>query len=308
MRAWQEDLDNLFAFEGPPPAGEAEPREAQRSVSRTRRRRRLRKQSRRALSARRANLRQARAAPREIIYRPTEKRQAASRANLQKAQAARRTPRGNARGRLNALKHGLYATAHPGWSVRRLHESPGEFAAHRRRLERLFVPEDEEEARIVRRLADACWRRLRFFRAAAAWEAGRFRQILAPAAPRRPRLDVLETEDRAQALVLALSHSYDIMERESQKLNSHIEAHLRQLLRKRSEGVIQFRVFSPRRDPGSRKEARLNADEDGLLPLDDGTGSAEGEFKKLVREFRSLPLEAQVELLSRLPEDEEPND
>jgi hypothetical protein len=302
MRGWHEDLDLLFAFEGPPPDdGEpGEPKPRAHSGSRRRRRR----QSQRALAARRANLRKARAAPREVIYRSTEKRQAASLANLKKAQAARRTRRGNARARLNALKHGLYAAASLRESLGRLGESRREFSAHRRRLERLFAPEDEEETQIVRRLADACWRRLRFFRAAAVWEADRLKQILARA-PRRPRLDPLETEDRAQALVLALSYSYDIMERESQKLNARIETHLRKLLRKRSEGSVEFRVFSPRRDPGSRTRARSNSGDDaGSFPRDDVTGGPEAEFKKLVAEFRSLPLEDQVELLSLFPKDE----
>jgi uncharacterized protein YbjT (DUF2867 family) len=46
----------------------------------------------RARAARRANLEKARAAAKEIIYRPTPRRQAASRANLEKALAARLTP------------------------------------------------------------------------------------------------------------------------------------------------------------------------------------------------------------------------
>lgn len=307
MSEWQQDLDLLFDPREAP-RGDAVDEPAEKQPRLRRRRPRpgkpgRRKLSARALAARRANLQKARAAPRERIYRWTKKRRAASRANLRKAQAARRTRRGNASARLNALKHGLYATAHPRASVRRLGERPGEFAAHRRRFERLFVPEDDEETRIVQRLADACWRRLRFFRAAARWEAGRLKQILARA-PRRPRLDVMDTEDRARALVLALSTTYDTMELESNKLNSGIEAQLRALLRKRSGGAIEFRFFSPRRDPGSRTGARgLYDDDDGLLWGDDETGISESEFKELEREFQFLPLEVQEKLLHHLRED-----
>jgi len=90
-----------------------------------------------ALAARRANLAKARAAPRDVIYRPTEKRQAASRANLQKALAARKTPKGNAAARLNALKHGLFAKQVVAASVARLGEDPKAFAEHLRLFERV---------------------------------------------------------------------------------------------------------------------------------------------------------------------------
>ena len=56
-----------------------------------------------ALAARRASLKKARAAPRDLVYRTTEKRQAASRANLQKAIAARNSPEGSANIRMNAV-------------------------------------------------------------------------------------------------------------------------------------------------------------------------------------------------------------
>jgi hypothetical protein len=284
MRAWQEDLDNLFAFEGPPPAGEAEVGVAKPSPPRPRRRRRRRKQSRRALAARRANLRKARAAPREIIYRPTEKRQAASRANLKKAQAARRTPRGNARTRLNALKHGLYAVASLRESLGRLGESRRELTAHRRRFARLFAPLNEDEERLVRQLADVCWRRLRFFRAAASWEANRLQQILRRA-PRRVPLDVEQTAVRASALVLALTYTAEVMDRESAKFNSQIEADLRA----RSGGALDFRFFSPRRDLGSRPAGRD--------PFRDPSLAFEVSLEELAQHFQALSPQARARIL-----------
>jgi hypothetical protein len=240
------------------------------------------------LAARRANLRKARAAPREVIYRPTEKRRAASRANLQKAQAARRGPRGNAAARLNALKHGLFATARVGESVRRLGESPQEFAAHRRRFERLFAPFDDEEKRLVKRLADACWRRLRLFRAAARWESDRLKQVLAHE-PALPRLDVEETEHRARILVLAFFDTVDGVFRESDKLNSQIEALLRAVLRKRSGGEVEFRFFSPRRDP--------RAETDHLDSLEDERDLFELPLEELARRFQALPPDKQAKFL-----------
>jgi len=285
MRAWKDRLDILFAPDGPPPADDGELREPKLPSRSAPRRRRLRKQSRRALAARRANLRQAHAAPKEVIYRPTEKRRAASRANLRKAQAARRSPRGNAAARLNALKHGLYAIASVRESVERLGESRREFAAHRRRFARLFAPQDEEEGRLVERLADACWRRLRFFRAASRWEAHYLKQILRRA-PRLAQLDVEQTRARASALVLALSYAADVIDRESSKFNSQIEACLRALLRVRSGGAVEFRFFSPRRDPGSRAPQR-DAFDDPSLAFD-------LSMEELAQRLEALPPETQA--------------
>ena len=285
MQAWKDELEILFAPDGPPPAGDEDWRESKLPRRPApRRRRRRRKQSRRALAARRANLLKARAAPRENVYRPTQKRRAASRANLQKAQAARRRPRGNARARLNALKHGLYAAASVGESVGRLGESRRDFAAHRRRLARLFAPQDEEERRLVERLADACWRRLRFFRAASRWEARRLKQILRRA-PRLAVLDVGQTRARASALVLALSYTADVIDRESTKYNSQIEACLRALLRARSGGAVEFHFFSPRRDPGSRPAGRD--------PFRDPSLAIDLSLEELAQQLEVMPPETQ---------------
>ncbi len=231
-------------------------------------------------------MRKARAAPRELIYRPTEKRRAASLANLQKALAARRNAKGKDGSRLNGLKHGLFSTLPARQCLRRLGESPQEFAAHRRRLERLFVPQDDEEERLVCRLADTCWRRLRLFRAAARWEADRFKQILARA-PRLPRLDVMDTQDRALALVMAFPYTFDGIERESCRLNSQIEALLRALLRKRSNGAMVFKVFSQLRDPGSRTPGLSEDESDPFLP----------SLEEMALGFRELPPDAQSKSL-----------
>jgi hypothetical protein len=207
-----------------------------------------------ALAARRANLEKAWAANRTLPYRETDRRRAASRANLQKAIAARRSPQGNARARLNAVKHGLFAQRLED-SVAQLGEDHAELGRHWLLFARAFVPADEIEGRIIRRLADLCWRRLRLFRAQARWETDRLHALLAVAAP-AATLDAAHTERRAYALVQALNH-WEPLLREGNKLESGIERQLRALLRIRSGGAIRFRAFSPRREDRQSKDEQF---------------------------------------------------
>ena len=174
----------------------------------------------RELGARRANLEKARAAPRDA-YRPTEKRLETSRANLARAIAARRRPEGNASARLNALKHGLYAKQSLAESVDRLVEDKQEFARHLLLFQRSFVPKDEEEKRIVRRLAQTVWRRLRFFRAQMCWEREKVQKMCA-GAPSPAQLSVQETVFRAEGLALALMQ-FNVYFRELDRLESQVE-------------------------------------------------------------------------------------
>ncbi len=194
----------------------------------------------RELAARRANLQKARAAPREA-YRPTEERLRASRANLEKAIAARRRPEGNAAARLNALKHGLFAKQTLAASVDRLREDKEEFAAHLCFFERVFVPADKEEKRIVKGLAEAVWRRLRLFRAQASWEMERLERIFAQA-PAPAQLDLNDTVARADGLTLALME-FEAFYSELSKLESQVEFWLRKLIRKRSHGELHWEGF-----------------------------------------------------------------
>ncbi len=201
--------------------------------------------SARELESRRANLAKARAVGKEILYRPTERRQAASRANLQKAIAARRAPEGNANARLNALRHGLFAHRLED-SVKMLGENPEDLARHRLLFLHTFVPEDEQEGEIVARLADLVWRRLRLFRAQADWEMRRLHALFG-AAEGTESLGAYHTERRAYALMRALVDWDDLL-RESGKIISGIERQLRKLIYLRSGGTRRFRVFSPRRE------------------------------------------------------------
>jgi len=89
----------------------------------------------------------------------TARELAARRANLEKAIVARRSPKGNAAARLNALKHGLFAKQTLAESVDRLGENKQEFDLHLRLFERVFVPAaGHEEKQFVRSLAQTVWR------------------------------------------------------------------------------------------------------------------------------------------------------
>lgn len=171
---------------------------------------------------------------------------AARRANIAKATAARRAADLRGRVALTALKHGLYAKRAPG-CIGRLGEDPAEFDAHCQIFAQEFVPEDDAEREIVRRLAEAVWQRLRLLHAQAHWEAKRLRQLFAEA-PRAARLTAEETERRACALAHALNDFQDFFD-EASRFEAKIERELRRLLRKRSGGAISFQLLCPRRDP-----------------------------------------------------------
>jgi hypothetical protein len=197
------------------------------------------------LAARRANLQKAHAAPEEVIYRATARRQAASRANIQKAIAWRRSPGGNAVARLNALKHGAFARTLAD-TVQRLREDPAEFQRHLRLFRQAYIPQDKKEALLVQRLAETTWRRLRLFHAQARWETDRLHALFA-AAPSPRSLTPEETERRALALLYTLNR-WETLLREAAKLESRVEYLLRVLLWRRSAGTIKFKSFRPRRD------------------------------------------------------------
>jgi hypothetical protein len=197
------------------------------------------------LAARRENIRKAHAAPRELTYRPTEKRQAASRANLEKALVARRTPEGNAAARMNALKHGLYARRVEA-SVERLGESGDEFAHHQELVAEFLHPRDESEQKLVRELAETLWRRERLFLAQAVWDRENLERLVKRAGPAR-ELSPAETHYRAAQLASEIAQYGRTLD-EASKLQSQVEWLLRELLRKRSNGTLEFKLLARRRD------------------------------------------------------------
>lgn len=213
-----------------------------------------------ALASRRANLERARAAPHEKIYRATEKRQAASRANLAKAIAARKTPRGNASARLNALHDGLFVRD-VARSVRRMGEDPAEFRDHHNLFLRVFAPLDEQERAWVLRIADLSWKRLRYFRALARWELEALMKGFSTI-PRAAPIGAKETELRALYLARLFARFADRIDPLT-RFQSRIDREIRKLLRRRSGGTFKYRGYYP---PGG-----LNEPDDAMIDkmLDD---------------------------------------
>jgi DNA-binding PadR family transcriptional regulator len=206
--------------------------------------------SARALAARRANLDNALAALQAHGTPDTEKRRTAYLANLKVARAVPRTPEGAAPAPLGTLKHGLYARLTPE-GLARLGENPSELEAHRQRFAQVFAPEDDVEQRLVRRLAEVVWRRLRLHHAQACWETERLRELLAEA-PQAAHLTAEETEQRAYALAHVLN-DFQWFFAQAQRLEAQVERALRKLLRKRSGGAIEFQALS-RRDARELRE------------------------------------------------------
>jgi len=185
-----------------------------------------------ALAARRANLAKARAADKDLIYRPTERRRAASRANIQKAIAWRRSPEGNTRARLNALQHGLAVEQLPD-ILDRLGEGPEDFAHHRQMVRRVFLPETDAEWVLVERLARETWRRLRLLRARVRLETRVWRRwVMSPA--KTPKLSLEDTIVRARSVERRLEQAHRV-EDESYTLESRIERILESLIRERAK-------------------------------------------------------------------------
>jgi hypothetical protein len=188
------------------------------------------------LAARRANLELARAAPRDRIYRRTRRRREASRRNIQLALAWRRSPQGNARARLNALKHGLAAKTSPELRAA-LGDAPEDFDKHLQLVARVFLPRDQEEGRLIERLAQATWRRMRIFRAQARLERLAWRRLAGPAGKVR-HLTRAEVYQRADEVSKLLREGH-LVENEAWKLEDRIERILATLIRQRAkeEGV-----------------------------------------------------------------------
>jgi hypothetical protein len=195
----------------------------------------------RQVSASRANLLKANA-DKALQYRPTAGRLLASRANLVKARAARRTmPESYARSRYSAVKHGLHVGA-LAESLKLLGEDPEEFQKHRLRVERAFFPLDDLERTILRHLAEALWRRLRLYRAQARWEADALERCL-DASATSERLTADEIEERACQITEILLEM-DRLEKQRFLLLRKVERPLRALLRKRTGGNPEFRIFT----------------------------------------------------------------
>ena len=149
------------------------------------------------------------------------------------------------------MKHGLFAKQTLAESVDRLAEAKEEFNQHLRLFQRVFAPADQEEKQIVRGLAQTVWRRLRLFSAQARWEKEKLQRMFAEA-PAPAQLGLADTVARAEGLALALMQ-FEAFFREQAKLESQVEFWLRKLIRKRSQGRLRWKGFSPRREPSMQK-------------------------------------------------------
>jgi hypothetical protein len=173
----------------------------------------------------------------------SERKRRAIMKNLAKATSAPRTPEGRARSRRNALKHGLYVR-HLAGSFLRLGENPRRFARLQALMERAFVPRDEIESRLVKRLAEVIWRHLRTYHAAAIHAEQKVHRklgrMLPPASASKPKPgtaapgeNVDADEGRAYEILDALFSDHRLYDRQKRTLNE-VERTLRLLLIYRS--------------------------------------------------------------------------
>jgi hypothetical protein len=218
--------------------------------------------NRRELAARRRNLARARSAPKDLIYRPTDKRVAASLKNLRKALAARRRKEASDRLRLNALRHGLFSRQLVDESVVRLGEDMREFQRHRELFAQWFVPRNIDEAAIVWEVSNLAWRRLRLFRAVAERERRDLRRAIEPCGD-PVRLDAHQTLDRMY-LLLATLDNFDRILKDAAKLRDEIHQVARLLVEGRMPECQEAEAGSQESEGGSPEPEviRREADEE----------------------------------------------
>jgi hypothetical protein len=190
-----------------------------------------------------ANLAKAWEANRGDRYRRSEARRQAARRNAALARAAPRSPEMYAYTLRSNLLHGQ--------TVRRLEESltafgedPKEFQAHRRRIQRVFAPQDDVERRLLERLADVVWLRLRLYHGQARWEAGMLSRMMRKFPP-KAQLDADETGERADWLLEPFIRPSPVFRYED-ALQHRIERLLRYLLRYRGYREFSTRGHMPR--------------------------------------------------------------
>jgi hypothetical protein len=186
------------------------------------------------------------------------------------------------RRRYHALKHGL-AVRSLEETMAALGEDPAEFQAFACLVERTFVPRNLPEYEVVRRLADAIWRRLRLHSAAARWEAEALRDALS-SGPEVKSLTADETHLRACGVMTLLVNETRISRSRFQLLCG-VERQLRALLRIRSGGKAKFHFISRQ----TRKELReLDEDERywrALDRIDEGGPEVEAILEKFRPEW-----------------------
>ena len=169
----------------------------------------------------------------------SERKRQAILQNLAKARATPRTALSRAASRRNALKHGVFVR-HLEGSFLRLGENPRRFVKLQTLLERAFVPRDGTETMLVKRMAEAVWRHLRTYHAAAVRTEQNLHRALRPWLPAdsavppvpgaSPLKSILDTETGLAFEILDIL-TYDRHLDEQQALTlSKVERTLRLLL------------------------------------------------------------------------------
>ncbi len=147
------------------------------------------------------------------------------------------------RRRYHTLKHGLGAgVCSLEESIAALGEDPAEFQALTGLVEHAFAPKTLPEYDVLQRVAEAIWRRLRLYKAAAQWEVDALSQALS-SVPEVENLSVNETHLRA-CVVLARLLDERQLYRSRLRLLAQIERQFRALLKIRSGGKVRFHFIS----------------------------------------------------------------
>jgi hypothetical protein len=185
------------------------------------------------------------------------------------------------RRRYHTLKHGLGAgVCSLEESMAALGEDPAEFKALAGLVERTFVPRNLPEYEVVQRLAEALWRRLRLYKAAAHWEAEALRQALS-SGPQVESLSVEETQMRAFGVMMLILDEARLFRSRFQLL-AEVEQQFRALLKIRSGGKAKFRVISHR----TRKQERELEEEERLWRVIDRIDQGGPEVEAILEKFR----------------------
>lgn len=193
------------------------------------------------------------------------------RESIVKARAAR-TDKSIERQAHKVLSHGLFARRLRG-PVASLGENPRDYETIHRLVTRYLCPQSENEADVVRLIADSLWRQHRLFYAQAAWQLKRLDFFLRKAPPLKDP-DPNETRLRAHTLVTVLLDD-DGTQQRAWRLIGTTERLLRRFLRLRFGGDPNFHTnvhessLLPRLTRAERLELTGGADSDDFGLFDD---------------------------------------
>ena len=175
------------------------------------------------------------------------------RKSIAKARTAR-TRKSIERQAEKVLKHGMFARRLRG-PVAALGENPRDYKDIHRLVARYFGPQNEQEEKLVRLIADSLWRQHRLFFAQAAWQLERLDLFLSKAPP-IDAADANETKLRAYTLLTVLLDR-DESHRRAWRLMATTERLLRRLLRLRFGQEPNFQTGTRVIDPFAGQDNSL---------------------------------------------------